>query len=349
MAVQKKRRDLLCLVCLALAVGHLALSNAATWWSLGLQECAANFNECKTCAGTNLFSPQQQKVCSANGEKELVKAISKGALECIRDCQKQFSDSQWNCTTFQGEHLFGSFVENGTRETAMVNAFLSAGAAHGIASACHESVLEGCTCDADPARREGDVTYLQSCGDDVNYAIRLLRELYGLEGSTRERDLVDSWNNELGYAAVDNRTTYCRCTGLSGSCVVQTCYKKAPSIDEIGSKLQPRYEGSQKVYGNNGSLFIEGTDHRNPIHNFPCYINDTPDLCRRSPEEGILGTSGRKCDPSSGGANGCNSLCCNGYHQVTYEVQREKCKFVWCCRIECTPGEIEEVVEYRCT
>lgn len=81
--------------------------------SLGLQECAANFNECKTCAGTNLFSPQQQKVCSANGEKELVKAISKGALECIRDCQKQFSDSQWNCTTFQGEHLFGSFVENG--------------------------------------------------------------------------------------------------------------------------------------------------------------------------------------------------------------------------------------------
>lgn len=89
---------------------------------------------------------------------------------------------------------------SGTRETAMVNAFLSAGAAHGIASACHESVLEGCTCDADPARREGDVTYLQSCGDDVNYAIRLLRELYGLEGSTRERDLVDSWNNELGYA-----------------------------------------------------------------------------------------------------------------------------------------------------
>ena len=87
----------------------------------------------------------------------------------------------------------------GTRETAMVNAFLSAGAAHGIASACHESVLEGCTCDAGPARREDDVTYLQSCGDDVQYAIEFLRDLYGLEGSTRERDMVDSWNNEIGY------------------------------------------------------------------------------------------------------------------------------------------------------
>lgn len=82
----------------------------------------------------------------------------------------------------------------------MVNAFLSAGACHGIASACHESVLEGCTCNPDPARREDGVTYLQSCGDDVVYAIKLLRDLYGLEGSMGERDMVDSWNNEIGYA-----------------------------------------------------------------------------------------------------------------------------------------------------
>ena len=149
--------------------------------------------------------------------------------------------------------------------------------------------------------------------------------------------------------AVNNRSLYCRCTGLSGSCVVQTCYEKSPAIEDIGSKLQPIYQGSQKVEGPNGTLHVAGSPDRNPIDGFPVYLNDSPDLCTANLEEGILGTEGRKCDPISEGANSCHNLCCNrGFKEIRYEVEQEKCKFEWCCRIVCTPLPPIEVVEYHC-
>ena len=147
--------------------------------------------------------------------------------------------------------------------------------------------------------------------------------------------------------ACNNRSTYCRCTGLSGSCIVQTCYEKAPAIPDIGSKLQPKYQGSQKVEGSKGDLHVE-SNGREPIEGFPVYINDTPDLCSPSQDRGILGTSGRKCNPLSSGSDGCNSLCCNGFHEIRYNVTQEDCRFVWCCRIECIPIGIVEITEYLC-
>ena len=80
-----------------------------------------------------------------------------------------------------------------------MNAILSAGATHGIASACHENVLEGCPCVAGPTIREDRVTYLQLCNDNVEFAIEFLKQLYDLEDATDERGMVDRWNNELGY------------------------------------------------------------------------------------------------------------------------------------------------------
>ena len=179
-----------------------------------------------------MFDSHQEQLCSRHGETELVRAMSRGTLECIRDCQRQFSNSQWNCTTFNGEYLFGRFVENGmshtlphththahththththsltptlplsftaTRETAILNAFLSAGATHGIASACHKNTLEGCPCIADPAERIDGITYLRTCSDNIEFAIRFMKDFYDIEESTSEEDLVNKWNNELGY------------------------------------------------------------------------------------------------------------------------------------------------------
>ena len=152
----------------------------------------------------------------------------------------------------------------------------------------------------------------------------------------------------LSTQAVNDRSTYCRCTGLCGSCVVQTCYERAPSIEDIGSKLFPRYPGSQKVHAYNGILYLTVSILREPIANFPCHINDTPDLCIPMPERGILGTSGRECDPLSSGSDSCGTLCCNGYEQHRYQVQHQECKFVWCCRIECINTDIIQVAKYRC-
>jgi hypothetical protein len=336
---------------LAVVVGHLALSHAVpSWWSLGIQNCATNASNCSNCANSPFFNEDQKTLCSQLGDStQLVHTFSKALLEAIRDCQNKFSDSKWNCTTFNGDYLFGMFIEIATRETAILNAFLSAGAVHGVASACHDGIVDGCYCGDKTVEREDGVTYLYSCNDDVDFAINFLKKFYNLSNSSKPRDLVDKWNNELGYNAVNNRSTYCRCTGLSGSCGVQTCYEKSPAIDDIGGKIHPKYQGSQKVEGNNGTLCIAGSPGRDPISDFPVYINDTPDLCLPNTEEGILGTEGRKCDPTSAGPNSCHALCCNrGFTEVRYLLPQEKCKFKWCCRIECTPLDPIEIVEYHC-
>ena len=102
-----------CSVIMCFYVGNKQTHTTHTHRSLGLQECAASFSQCDNCADTHLFTSHQQQLCSDNGETQLVRAISRGTLESIRDCQRQFSNSQWNCTTFKGDYLFGSFVENG--------------------------------------------------------------------------------------------------------------------------------------------------------------------------------------------------------------------------------------------
>ena len=119
-------------------------------------------------------------------------------------------------------------------------------------------------------------------------------------------------------------------------------------MEEIGCKLRAMYDSCQKVRGSNCSLHLYGHPDRTPINTLPVYINDTPDLCSPSLENGILGTRGRVCDPTSTGSDSCNTLCCNGFEQVEYLVPRESCRFVWCCRIECTDLEPERVTEYRC-
>ena len=81
----------------------------------------------------------------------------------------------------------------------MLNAFLSAGATHGIASACHKSTIDGCPCIADQTKREGGITYLQKCNDNVQFAVDFMKNFYGIEDSSDEADLVNKWNNELGY------------------------------------------------------------------------------------------------------------------------------------------------------
>ena len=130
---------------------------------------------------------------------------------------------------------------------------------------------------------------------------------------------------------------------------MHTCYERAPPIEEIVSKLHPLYHGSQKVEEHNGTLCIAGSPDRRPIPGFPVHLNDTPDLCLPNTEEGISGTRGRKCDPTSTGPNRCSSLCCNrGFTPVRYLVPQEKCKFEWCCRIVCTPLDPIVVVEYHC-
>lgn len=56
--------------------------------------------------------------------------------------------------------------------------------------------------------------------------------------------------------------------------------------------------------------------------------------CRRL---AVLGTTGRSCNNTSYGMDGCRLLCCGrGYQTVVREVDEKcHCKFVWCCKVQC--------------
>ena len=153
----------------------------------------------------------------------------------------------------------------------------------------------------------------------------------------------------LSSQAVNHTLTYCRCIGLSGSCVLQSCYQRAPTISEIACKLRKKYDGSQKVVKLNSSLYLAGNPDITALPGFPVHLRNTPNLCIPSPEDNILGTRGRRCEPSGSGPDSCSSLCCNnGYESFTYEVTSETCRFVWCCTIECVQEEVITKTGYRC-
>lgn len=41
--------------------------------------------------------------------------------------------------------------------------------------------------------------------------------------------------------------TDCKCHGLSGSCTLRTCWRKMPSLRDVGNRLKEKFDGAAKV------------------------------------------------------------------------------------------------------
>ena len=148
---------------------------------------------------------------------------------------------------------------------------------------------------------------------------------------------------------VDNRTTFCHCSGPSGSCTVQTCYQKAPSIEAIGETLRRKYNSAQKVVTSSDGGLLCTSPSVELDSGTLVYINDNHDLCTENNNKDILGTKGRLCNPNSSGTDGCLVMCCNrGYNTTTYTVREEVCEFDWCCEFVCSYKAPRQQTDYRC-
>ena len=89
--------------------------------------CSATSGNCPSCTQLNednLLNEAQRGICQEDGAT--VTAISRGARKAIIDCQAQFKNLKWNCSTFYGDNLFGSFVSQGMLDSlAVVGADMS--------------------------------------------------------------------------------------------------------------------------------------------------------------------------------------------------------------------------------
>lgn len=223
-------------------------------------------------------------------------------------------------------------VSSGCRETAFVFAITSAGVTHAVARSCSEGAIESCTCDYRRRGPGGPDWHWGGCSDNVDFGRMFSREF--VDSSEKGRDLrylTNLHNNEAGRLVGTN------------------CWMRLPSFRTVGDFLKDRFDGASRVvYGNKGS---NRASHRadprhlepeNPAHKPPSamdlvYFEKSPNFCSYNGKTGTLGTSGRTCNYSSPGLDGCELLCCGrGYKSRTESVtERCHCTFHWCCHVSC--------------
>lgn len=78
-------------------------------------------------------------------------------------------------------------------------------------------------------------------------------------------------------------------------------------------------------------------NHKPPGRRDLVYFEDSPSFCDNDKLIGNEGTTGRECNDTSIGVDGCDIMCCGrGYKSESYTVkERCSCTFHWCCNVKC--------------
>jgi len=167
--------------------------------------------------------------------------------------------------------------------------------------------------------------------------------------------------------AVINQTLIsCKCHGVSGSCALKTCWHQLREFRSVGDRLRWRYDRAawEATFNRHGTHLVvvppstttsTMTDAKHRRRQQPLerrvsshhlvYVDASPDYCVEDLASGWPGTHGRRCvrrRPSTSAStldagSGCETLCCGrGYDAYRQAVkQRCRCRFHWCCSVEC--------------
>lgn len=312
------------------------------------------------CAALPGLVSRQIQVCQAH--PNTIQSVSDGARKGIQQCQHQFRNERWNCTTKDDRNVFGATLERGSRETAFIYAVTSAGVVHAVTQACSLGNLTECSCDME---RQGlpapDGWKWGGCSDNIRYGIQFARQFVDAPEKAAQkkpknvRNLMNLHNNEAGRKAIATlMRMQCRCHGVSGSCELKTCWRTMPTFAQVGDYLKQKYENAVQMKPtkfvrtmmqdkmSSRELNIQSssmkTKRQVPLGKTELiHIHKSPNYCVEDPKKGILGTSGRVCNKNSTGSDSCDLLCCGrGYNtQVVRHVERCFCRFVWCCQVKC--------------
>ncbi|KAK6177361.1 hypothetical protein SNE40_015479 [Patella caerulea] len=273
-------------------------------------------------------------------------SLRKGARLGVEECQNQFKDQRWNCSTLDRDaSVFGKVMLKGSREAAFVYSISSAGVVHAITRACSKGDLLHCACD--PTKRgsskdsRGEFDW-GGCSDNVRFGSHFARMFVDAkERKVRDaRALMNLHNNRAGRRAVKRfRKLECKCHGVSGSCTIRTCWLAMQEFRRVGDYLKLKYNGATQIMINQAGtgLIVANRNHKRPTRSDLVYFETSPDYCIKDIEIGSLGTAGRVCKKGSLGTDGCDIMCCGrGYDTKTErKLEQCECKFHWCCLVKC--------------
>ncbi|XP_040578174.1 protein Wnt-4 isoform X9 [Lepeophtheirus salmonis] len=275
----------------------------------------------------------------------------KTSLQFLRE--KSVKNKQWhlknNLKTTKSVLTPYPVVSPGTREMAFVHAISSAGVAHALTRACSSGELENCGCDRSLRGMSPKGFQWSGCSDNVDFGITFSRTFVDARDRRRSRKkpqraqpLMNLHNNEAGRKLLErNMKIQCKCHGVSGSCELKTCWRSIASFRIIGEILKEKFDNAhevtQKKRRGRRMLLPRYQKFKPHTDTDLVYLKNSPDYCDFDMQRGSLGTHGRECNPNSDNVNGCNIMCCNRGFITRKEkrVERCKCKFHWCCYVEC--------------
>ncbi|XP_063436959.1 protein Wnt-2b-A-like isoform X2 [Mytilus trossulus] len=288
---------------------------------------------------------RQRRLCRLH--PDVMVNIGQGARLGVLECQEQFQNHRWNCTTLDRDSsVFGKIMlKVGSREASFVYAISSAGVVHAVTRSCSRGDLMQCGCDPSKSGRGRDKRgwfEWGGCSDNVRWGSQFSRMFIDAK-EKRIRDsraLMNLHNNRAGRRAVKKfMKLTCKCHGVSGACTIRTCWLAMQSFRYVGKYLRLKYNGATQVMiDQDGSgLIVANRNHKRPTRRDLVYLEDSPDYCETDIGIGSLGTEGRACNKSSLGTDGCDIMCCGrGYDSRSVTITEKcECKFHWCCTVKC--------------
>ncbi|KAK2539703.1 Wnt5b [Columba guinea] len=193
------------------------VADASSWWSLAMNPIQRPemyiIGAQPVCSQLPGLSPGQRKLCQLYQEHMVF--IGEGARSAIKECQYQFRQRRWNCSTVDNTSVFGRVMKIGSRETAFTYAVSAAGVVNAISRACREGELSSCGCSRTARPKDLPRDWLWGgCGDNVEYGYRFAKEFVDakereknyVRGSEEQaRMLMNLQNNEAGRRARGSR------------------------------------------------------------------------------------------------------------------------------------------------
>ncbi|XP_017113383.1 protein Wnt-5 [Drosophila elegans] len=123
------------------------------------------------CYAAHGLSTSQRKQCVKH--TSVMPAISRGARAAIQECQFQFKNRRWNCSTTNDETVFGPMTSLAAPEMAFIYALAAATATSFIARACRDGQLASCSCSRGPRPKQlHDDWNWGGCGDNLEFAYK---------------------------------------------------------------------------------------------------------------------------------------------------------------------------------
>uniref|UniRef100_A0AAV2KYJ4 Protein Wnt n=1 Tax=Knipowitschia caucasica TaxID=637954 RepID=A0AAV2KYJ4_KNICA len=325
----------------------------ASWWFMG------SLGSRLVCDHVPGLVSRQRQMCRQF--PSVMKVIGDGVSDWIQECQHQFRTQRWNCNTTSDHSLFGRLLLRGSREVAFIHSISSAGVVHAVARACSQGELDSCSCDpgkTGQSRDESGVFDWGGCSDHVDHAVRF-SQMFVDARERRERDaraFMNLHNNRAGRKAVRRfLSLQCKCHGVSGSCSLRTCWLSLSDFRRTGDHLMRGYRRAVQLSINHydsmgfttgqgrarGQAQARGQARARPRKHDLVYLEESPDYCVRDTQTGSLGTTGRECNRTSRGVEGCDVMCCGrGYDTARIQLRSKcECKFHWCCSVLCQDCE----------